>query len=204
MATLPYLPRFLLLLSHVALVRSFDAAMLLQRLALVAPCQQSGHGCTVQQSPQLERVRRARPMLMEAPEDDSMLKMFGEMFREVVKGPDPIPPPAVERAVPPLPEDQKEALADMDPAAAVEYAIGEGRKFYTFQQISGFMREQAKAEQCLGQAELSISLLRSVVDGGASAGVDETLLQEARRLIGELEQERLSLLADSRKRGMEL
>ena len=106
--------------------------------------------------------------------------------------------------MPSLPEKESAALVGMEPAEAVEYALAEGRRFYTFEQISGFMREQQKAEQCLAQAELSIPMLRTALGLAAEAGVDESLLDEARRMAAGVEQERLKLLASARQKGMRL
>ena len=191
----------LVLLSQTALGFSFDGVMLQERAPVSAHRQQSdGPGLL---SPRLEQTRARHARMMA--KDESMLSMFGEMLRDFGKGPDPIPAPDVERAAPALLAEQKALLAGMEPAEAVQYAIDEGRKFYTFQQISGWMREQAKVEQCFAQAELSIPLCRAVVDGEVSTdGVDESLVQEARRLAGDLEKERSELLRAARARGIKL
>ena len=52
---------------------------------------------------------------------------------------------------------------------------------------------------------MSIPLCRAVVDGEVSTdGVDESLVQEARRLAGDLEKERSELLRAARARGIKL
>ena len=119
-------------------------------------------------------------MVPPPPEDESMLKMFGGLLGDLVSGPPPIPDPEVERAIPPLSETQQALVEGMAPQEAIQYAMEEGRKYYTFQQISGFMREQAKAEQMLEQADASIPLLRAAVSTHQNAdGVEDRLVQEA-------------------------
>ena len=80
-----------------------------------------------------------------------MIAMFGGMLKEMIAGPQPIPPPVEECEVPALPEETAVLLAGMEPQEALDYALTEGRKFYSMQQIGGFMREQAKVKQLLDQ-----------------------------------------------------
>lgn len=126
-----------------------------------------------------------------------------DMLREAFSPPAPISS-NIDRPLPPLSEEVAAALAGMEPAEAADFALAAGQKFYRYQQVGGFMRQQLKAQQCLKQAELSIPLLRALAGSDAAGGFDDDVLQQARDMADDIEKERSIALADAAKKGIEL
>lgn len=126
-----------------------------------------------------------------------------DMLREAFSPPAPISS-NIDRPLPPLSEEVAAALAGMEPAEAADFALAAGQKFYRYQQVGGFMRQQLKAQQCLKQAELSIPMLRALAGSDAAGGFDDDVLQQARDMADDIEKERSIALADAAKKGIEL